>query len=862
MVRVKRYLKYFLPAFLCVVLFGATIFMYILPRAETALMAEKREMVKELASTVCSLLETYEKQVQDGLLSRTEAQERAIRRVKELRYGPNNKDYFWINDLTPRMVMHPYQPGLNGQDLTQYADPNGVHLFVEMVEVAKDRGAGWVSYSWQWKDDATRIVPKISYVYLFKPWDWIVGTGIYLEDVRSELRQWVRHLIITGIVVFLLIAALSGYLAYRSLRSDTEREKTLDALRSSEQKFASAFREFPGWVVISTLDRGIYLEVNDTFLNLTGYHRNEIIGRSALDLGTWVDPEDRRQAMRILEEQGYVRNLEVKRRIATGQALDMLFSCEIIEIDGEKCLLSISLDISERKQAERAIRKHEKDMRSVLDAVSETIVLVDRMGKVLAANQTVCKRLGTTMEELVGRSIFDFFPPAVAETRRRRYDQVFITGRSVSFEDSREGFLFEQNVYPLFSEEGSVEAVAIFARDVTEARRSEETKVKLEAQLRQAQKMEAIGTLAGGIAHDFNNILGAIMGYGELAELEAQKGKDNREHLEQIIKAAERARDLVKQILTFSRRSEIDLKPVDLNQLVTHSVNMLGHTIPKMIDIKMNLAGNLDPVKADANQLEQVIMNLAGNAKDAMPDGGELVFETSLICLDEEYSESHIGIAPGWYVLLSVTDTGEGMDKITATQIFDPFFTTKEIGKGTGLGLSTVYGIIKEHDGHITCYSEPGQGTTFKIYFPAAEAEAATADECPPEDGMQVTSGSETVLMADDEPAIRDIGKAALKNNGYTFLEASSGEEALEIYEAKPDEIDLVILDIGMPGMGGRHCLRRIMKINPRAKVLIASGYSKNGSIKSTFDDGAGGYVAKPFSRAELLKAVREILDA
>jgi two-component system cell cycle sensor histidine kinase/response regulator CckA len=861
MVRVKRYFKYLLPALLCVVLFGAAVFFVILPRAETALMAEKRGTVKELVSTVCSLLETYEIQVQEGKLSKEEAQARAIERIESLRYGPKDKDYFWVNDLTPRMIMHPYNPELNGQDLSGYADPDGKKLFVEMVEVVRENNAGWVAYSWQWKNHSARVLPKISYVQLFRPWGWIVGTGVYLHDVHDEMYQWARYLVYVGVLIFVLMALLSGYLSYRSLQADAEKEKTLEALKSSERKFASAFSEFPGWVVISTLEGGVYLEVNDTFLELTGYTRDEIVGKSALDLGTWVDPEDRRRALQIIEEKGYVRNLEVKRRIASGQELDMLFSCEIIDIEGEKCLLSVSLDITERNESERVIRQQEKNMRGILDAVTETIVMIDQTGKVLAANQMVCRRLGTTQEQLVGRGIYDFFPPAVAELRRRKHDEVFASGKPVQFEDSRAGFTYEQNVYPLLNESGLVEAVVIFARDITEHRKAEEAKIKLEAQLRQAQKMEAIGTLAGGIAHDFNNILGAIMGYGELAQLDDGKGEGCSEHLAQILKAAERARDLVKQILTFSRRSEVELKPVDLNQVVAHSVNMLGHTIPKMIDIRMKLAGNLDHVKADPTQLEQVIMNLASNAKDAMPDGGQLVFETSLVCLDEDHNESHLGMAPGWYVLLSVSDTGEGMDKETARQIFDPFFTTKEIGKGTGLGLSTVYGIVKEHQGHITCYSEPGQGTTFKIYLPANHEAGSTVDECAPVDEAQNLRGSETVLMVDDEPSIRDIGCAALTASGYAFLEASNGEEALALYREKKDSIDLVILDIGMPGMGGHQCLPKIMQINPRAKVIIASGYSKNGSISSAFEKGARGYLAKPFSRNELLKAVRETLD-
>jgi two-component system cell cycle sensor histidine kinase/response regulator CckA len=858
----KRYLKYFLPALLCLALFGGTVFYYILPQTESTLMKEKRQMVKELTNTVCSMLWSYDKQVKEGILSLKDAQIRAISRIASLRYGPEQKDYFWINDIHPRMVMHPYQPELNGKDLSNYADPNGVKLFVEMARVCKKSGEGWVAYSWQWKDDASRVLPKISYVHLFEPWGWVIGTGIYLQDVKDHINRLTRNLLYTGIVVFLLIALIAGYLSYRSLQADHQKEQSLAALKQSEQKFAGAFREFPGWVVISTLKDGVYLEVNDTYLELTGFTRDEIIGKSALELGTWVDLADRRRALRILDEQGYVRNLEVKRRIASGQILDMLFSCEKIMVEGQECLLSISLDITDRKKAEQVIRKHEQDMRAILDAVTETIALIDRQGTVLAANQTVSERLGISKEELIGKCIYDFFPPEVSDFRRRKWSEVFNTGKSIAFEDTRLGMTFEQTAYPIFGEDRQVEAVVTFAREVTGQKKAEEARTKLEAQLRQAHKMEAIGTLAGGIAHDFNNILGAIMGYSELAQLDTGQGKNVSRHLDQILKAAERARDLVKQILAFSRRSETDLKPVDVNQVVIRSVEMLGHTIPKMIDIQMKLAGNLDTVKADAGQLEQVIMNLAGNAKDAMPDGGKIVLETREICLDQEHGEDHLEIAPGWYVLLTVTDTGQGMDKETQSQIFDPFFTTKDIGKGTGLGLSSVYGIVKEHNGHILCYSEPGHGTTFRIYLPASRRETADTSKGQADEAWDMPGGCETLLLVDDEPALRDIARAALVKSGYQVLEADSGEEALAIYEKRSDDIDLVILDIGMPGMGGHQCLKRIMEINPEAKVIIASGYSKNGSIKSTFETGARGYVAKPFTRKELLKSVRQLLEA
>jgi CheY-like chemotaxis protein len=331
--------------------------------------------------------------------------------------------------------------------------------------------------------------------------------------------------------------------------------------------------------------------------------------------------------------------------------------------------------------------------------------------------------------------------------------------------------------------------------------------------------------------------------------------------LEQVLRATERARNLVRQILTFSRKADANLRPLSLNKSVRQTLEMLEHSLPKMIAIETHLAPDLQMVNADPTQMEQVLVNLATNAADAMPEGGRLVIETQNINLTEEYTRRHLEVPSGHYVLLMVTDTGHGIDSQTLEHIFDPFFTTKEVGKGTGLGLSTVYGIVKAHGGQVHCYSEPGMGAAFKVYLPVHQAEASSprAETSLP---TQLLQGSETILLVDDEQALRDLGSQVLEDMGYRVLTAANGEQALETYQSPGPRIDLVVMDLGMPGMGGHKALQAILALNPQAKVVIASGYSANGQVKASLDSGGAGFVAKPFRRLDLLTTVRAVLDS
>jgi nitrogen-specific signal transduction histidine kinase/ActR/RegA family two-component response regulator len=388
-------------------------------------------------------------------------------------------------------------------------------------------------------------------------------------------------------------------------------------------------------------------------------------------------------------------------------------------------------------------------------------------------------------------------------------------------------------------------------RDVTHEK-------SLEKQLLQAQKMEAIGTLAGGIAHDFNNLLTVILGFSELLLIDKQPDDPEHSDLGKIAQSARNGADLVKRLMTFSRQAEMRPRSVDLNYVVRQAEQLLRRTIPRMVDIRLDLAHEPVTIFADPGQMEQMVVNLAVNAKDAMPKGGRLTIKTEAVSLDEEYCKKYADMAPGRCVLLTVSDTGQGMEKEVLERIFEPFFTTKRLGDGTGLGLAMVYGIVKGHGGHISGFTDPGRGTTFKIYLPLWETETETdssrASELP-------TLGTETILLVDDEEFIRELGARILTRSGYTVLTARDGREALDIYHKEKDSISLVLLDLIMPRMGGRECLAGLLAIDPEVKVIIASGYSAEGIVKESAEAGTRGFVTKPFDQEKLLGTIRRVLD-
>ena len=452
-----------------------------------------------------------------------------------------------------------------------------------------------------------------------------------------------------------------------------------------------------------------------------------------------------------------------------------------------------------------------------------------------------------------------FFLPEFIPVIRDKVADCLITGEPFTMEcgaTSRTGkqiWTELRGLAPIVAGERSY-VIGTF-QDITDRKRAEEEKRILEERLRHADKMEAIGTLAGGIAHDFNNLLMGIQGHASLTLMDLDPSHPHYERLKRIEEQVQSGADLTKQLLGFARGGRYEVKPADMNDILGKSSSMFGRT-KKEITIHQKYGKDLWTVEVDRGQMEQVFLNLYVNAWQAMPGGGEIDLETENVLLDDEQALPY-AMSPGRYVKISVTDTGTGMDEKTRERIFDPFFTTKRMGRGTGLGLATVYGIIKGHKGAIHVYSEPGHGTTFTIYLPASEKEVVKEKSA----AGTITRGTETILLVDDEKMVLEVGRDMLEFLGYRVYAARSGQEALAGYMEKRKEIDLVILDMILPGISGGETFNRLREINSDAKVLLSSGYSINGEAKTIMDRGCNGFIQKPFQLSKLSEKVREMLD-
>ena len=526
------------------------------------------------------------------------------------------------------------------------------------------------------------------------------------------------------------------------------------------------------------------------------------------------------------------------------------------------------LQALERKhaRAEEALRESEERFRQIYDETPIGYHELDTRGRIVRVNRTELEMLGYPVEEMLGQPVWKF---VLEEETTRHVIMAKIAG-DVSFHETFERTYRRKDgtTLPVLVKDrvirdkgGRIIGIRSTVEDITERRRSEEALRKSEEQLRQWQKVEAIGRLAGGIAHDFNNLLMTIKGCSEILLQECDAQDPRREEAEEIQKAAERATSLTRQLLAFGRRQILQPQVLDLNKVVTNMNKMLQRVIGEDIQLLTVLEPKLRPVKVDPGQIEQVIMNLAVNARDAMPRGGRLTIETANVFLDEDYAQQHVSVKPGSYVMLAVSDNGCGMDQETQSHLFEPFFTTKEKGKGTGLGLSTVYGIVKQSGGNIWAYSELGRGTTFKIYLPMV-TQAVKEKYARPERRRISARGAETILLVEDEKAVRMMIRKTLQSKGYTVLEAQHGQEALSICEDYSGPIHLMVTDVVMPLMSGKELAEQLAPQRPEMKVLYMSGYPDNSIVQHGVLEPGTEFLQKPFTLNTLEAKVREILDA
>ena len=700
------------------------------------------------------------------------------------------------------------------------------------------------------------------------------GPGQEIID-RIERGEWAQMEVMhrTKGGEDILLEASVGKYSYggQNLLLAVERDITASrqaerALKESEAKFAKLFHNGPVWMSLSTVEDGRYLDANQAFLRGSGWSREELLGRTSLEIGLWDDPNQRAEGLRMLNQEGRIPEMRVKFRRKTGELLVGTWSAERIELGDTLCLVNVVTDETERYRAEEALRQSERRYRELVDSISDLICTHDLEGRLLTINQTACQAAGVPAKVLIGRNIQEFLQPQFREAFARDYlEAIKATGfhqgvTKLLDKDGRVRYLEYRN--RLVQEPDKEPYVTGSARDVTERILAEREMRLLEGQLFQAQKIEALGVLAGGIAHDFNNVLQTISGYTQLVASQAETSPLTRERLGRVEESIGRAAGMIRQLMTLARKVEIRLEPVDLNREVDRTASILRHTLPRMIEIQTSLAEDLPPISGEPSQIEQVLLNLATNAGHAMPQGGLLKFETKPVVLEAKDCRTLPGLQPGKHVILTVVDTGTGMDEDVQSHIFEPFFTTKPLGEGTGLGLSTVYSIVANHGGHLGCQSAPGQGTTFTMYFPALngsrDSRPAHQAQANRPEGL---GGQETLLVVDDEKAILEACAEMLKSLGYSVLTAESGEKALDIFQRDPAAIDLVILDLNMTGMGGLKCLQQMRVLKPQAKVLVATGYAERGLEDQVLDLGGIGLLSKPYQFSKLLAVVRGALD-
>jgi two-component system, cell cycle sensor histidine kinase and response regulator CckA len=520
----------------------------------------------------------------------------------------------------------------------------------------------------------------------------------------------------------------------------------------------------------------------------------------------------------------------------------------------------------DRLRVQNELKESEKKFQQFYDEAPVGYHELDPKGRITRINRKELQMLGYAAGEMLGKPVWNFFEE---EDTTRKVILAKLEG-DASFHNTFERTYRRKDgsTLPVLVEDriirdkdGQIIGIRSTVEDITERRRTEEALRKSEEQLRQWQRVEAIGRLAGGVAHDFNNLLMTIKGCSELLLGAFDRRDPRREEVEEILKAADRATALTRQLLAFGRRQVLQPQILDLNAVVLNMDKMLRRLIGEDIQLVASLDPELWSVKVDPGMIEQVVMNLAVNSRDAMPSGGKLTIETSNAVHDEEYARQHVSVQAGYYVMLAISDTGCGMDKETQSHLFEPFFTTKETGKGTGLGLSTVYGIIKQSGGNIWAYSEPGLGTTFKIYLPRVEKAAKAYRPRLKTKEAGAPGGTETILLVEDEDAVRTMVSKILKNKGYTVLEARQGNEAIEICERNEGSINLMVTDVIMPHMSGRELAARLAPKRPEMRVLYMSGYPDNTIVQHGVLEPGTAFLQKPFTINALELKVREVLD-
>ncbi len=629
-----------------------------------------------------------------------------------------------------------------------------------------------------------------------------------------------------------------------------EKERAVEALQDSEKRYRRLFESAKDGILILDADTGKVVDVNPFLLQLLGYSYDAICGQYIWELGAFKDIAASKDAFITLQDNEYIRYDDLPLETIDGRPIAVEFVSNVYLVDHCKVIQCNIRDITERKQA---MAEHKRLM-AAIEQVEEVIVMTDVQGIIQFVNPAFARTTGYSREEAIGQNLRILKSDKQDELFYRNLWDVISSGRTwegrmVNKRKNGTFYTEETKISPVCDPSGRIVNYVAVQRDITEH-------LQLTAQFQQAQKMEAVGLLAGGVAHDYNNMLSVILGYTELAMNKVDPAQPLHANLEGIFKAAIRSADITRQLLAFARRQTISPVVLDLNQTVESMLKMLRRLIGE--DVHLAWLPDTDPchVKMDPVQVGQILTNLCVNARDAIAGVGKVTIETENAVFDDTYCAQHAGFLAGEYVLLAVSDDGCGMDKNILDQIFEPFFTSKGVGRGTGLGLSTVYGIVKQNNGFINVYSEPGNGTTFRIYLPRCAGQAVDTQR---EGTAEIPlSRGETVLVVEDEPVLLTLCKMMLEELGYRVLAAGTPHEALGLAEEHASEIQLLITDVVMPEMNGQDLAERLQSLCPGMKILFMSGYTADViAHRGVLDEGVN-FIQKPFSIKDLAFKVRE----
>ncbi|MDA8161455.1 MAG: PAS domain S-box protein, partial [Desulfobacteraceae bacterium] len=653
-----------------------------------------------------------------------------------------------------------------------------------------------------------------------------------------------------------------------TINKSRKKRLEMEGLLRREHDQAQLYLDIAG-VMLCVLDtEGKIVLMNTKGRQILGYAEEEIIGRNWFDLclpagiKSYVKGVFNELISGNSEPVKYYENSVVTK---TGEERMIAFHSSVLRNEAGKITGAMfsGEDVTERRQMEKVLEKASTEWSAAMDASDDVIYLLDLNRRVIRANKSFYAMTGLTWQAAFGKHIAEIVHPqgeivpcAICLAQEERRDAVIIMEPDDPNNPSRRPI--EITVKIVRDRQGQPLSIFMNLHDLTMEREMQEEKMRLEAQLHQSQKMEAIGQLAGGIAHDFNNMLTAISGYGSLLAGRLDSSSELRPFVDQILSAAEKSANLTKQLLAFSRKQVIAPRHMELNEFIGGMEKLLIRLIGEDIELKTSFSDEDLIVMVDPGQLGQVLMNLCTNARDAMPGGGLISIETGVVKLDAAYVKAHELEKTGSYAMISITDTGAGMDQKTMQKIFEPFFTTKEIGRGTGLGLSIVYGIVKQHNGNITVYSEPGSGATFRIYLPLIESNTKEAE---PAKALTIQGGTETILLAEDNEDVRGFMRDMLQEFGYHVIEAVDGEDAIAKFKDYNEQVHLAMLDVIMPKKNGKEVYDEIKGLRPDVKVLFTSGYTadiihKKGILETDVD-----FISKPAMPSDILAKIREILN-